>query len=61
MVDCQLEILEVLVIYNDVIGRQRNARSHWKISIAPCQTRSQAASLVALCEILDSIYFRVNF
>ena len=31
VVDCQLEILEFLVFYNDVIDNQRNTRSHRKI------------------------------
>jgi len=30
VVDCQLEILEFLVIYIDVIDWRRNARSLWK-------------------------------
>ena len=52
MVDCQLEILEFLVIYNDVIGRQRNARPHRKSKLFVARLTSQAASLVALCENL---------
>ena len=39
VVDGCLEILEFLVIYIDVIDRERNARSHLKIYIVPCQTR----------------------
>ena len=31
VVDCQLEILEFSVIYNDVIDRPRNVRPHRKI------------------------------
>ena len=62
VVDCQLEIIEFLVIYNDVIDRQRNARSHQVSSENPNCSLARASEffvcLVALCEILYSIYFR---
>ena len=31
VVDCQVEILEFFFFFFDVIGRQRNARSHQKV------------------------------
>ena len=62
VVDCQLEILEFLVTYNDVIDRQIRGMLVLigKSKLFLARLASQVASLVALCEILYSIHFRVN-
>ena len=80
VVDCQLEMLEFLVIYIDVIDWQKcsfsseNLNSSLPDSLYKTLRLSQARRaseigwlsdsffcLVALCEILYSIYFQVNF
>ena len=61
--DCQLEILEFFVIYNDIIDRQRDARSHrhWKIYVVPCQTRfSSEASELFVC-LVAIVKFFIQF